>query len=322
MSKKAIAITAAALAKLSLDELGVQFVTRAKSATRTFLEMGIIRSVIEENLPEGTSITAWLKEKGADDGSISNSAYATKAYRILCEGPSPALTVTEFLDKMTFNKCVTVVNVTGGSKKNVPAHVLTPDTVGQAILNETNAVDFLKCMAEHGKTPDQRAADIKAAADAKAKETTTPPAPAKAPTGDDIAAQIAATAALSAQIGAGTSAPAAKAPAAPATTPAATTPAAPAAKAGAPAPVTPTTPAAPATTTQTPAEKPKVNLDAADEPEILADLKDRLADILDDSLVLSVEGLKTLFLAVSEVQQEIGEMLDKATKVTKITAAA
>jgi hypothetical protein len=317
------------LEKADVDKLTCEFADRAKKGKKIFLELGIIRSFIEPLVPAGMTVTELLRNAGADGGTISNSAYSMKAYRLLCTGDHPVMTVDEFYDKMTFNKCRSVVAACATDVK----HPVTPGQCYHVIMTATNAVDEMESL----RTTGMSLADAKAAAEQKAAAAVTPvTSSAPAPTGDPLADSMAAAAAMisGAEVTAETETEA---------------------PAEDPAEVTEKTEEVPAETetvteTEAPAEvaeetaeeeievteEEAAELDAAETLITAEDLDEEVTDedtaayVVEtlDELAEEIQGiedtdsLKSIFLKLSELHAELAERLEsKVVKMPKTKAA-
>ena len=53
----------------------------------------------------------------------------------------------------------------------------------------------------------------------------------------------------------------------------------------------------------------------------MADIRNRLADILDDAAMVTVKGLKEIQTALAEAAAELADMIAKAEKIQPITSA-
>lgn len=152
MSKKNSAVAAyATFQPLSAEKLTGEFVSRERTLSRAFSELGkifvLLASKLTNDKGRGISITKLLLAEGVSQNTISNAQYASKAWALVASG-----VISEGMyDVLTRAECIQI-NKIGPEKSKV------------AFSNRHHWRDELASLYKSGKT----LAELKAEADASA----------------------------------------------------------------------------------------------------------------------------------------------------------
>jgi hypothetical protein len=144
----------ATFSKLGIDKLTAEFTNRENSLRRIFSELGKVFTAMIPQVPRGQTITAYLKEKGISQGTISNSQYASNAFALVVNG---VITESRY-DDLTLRECQTISKI--GAEKATAA-----------FANRTKWRLELASLEKFGMTLAEHAADIAAKEQSKATES-------------------------------------------------------------------------------------------------------------------------------------------------------
>jgi hypothetical protein len=154
----------ATFSKLGIDKLTAEFTSRENSLRRIFSELGKVFTAMIPQIPtRGQTITAYLKDKGISQGTISNAQYASNAFALVVNG---VITESRY-DSLTLRECQTISKV--GAEKSTAA-----------FANRTQWRLELASLEKYGMTLAEHAADMAAKEQSKATESSAP-APAETP---------------------------------------------------------------------------------------------------------------------------------------------
>ena len=154
MKKQNIVATFATFSKLGIDKLTAEFVSRDNSIRRIFSELGKVFTAMIPQVPRGQTITAYLKDKGISQGTISNAQYASNAFALVNTGVIPE----SRYDDLTLRECQTISKV--GAEKSTAA-----------FANRTQWRLELASLEKYGMTLAEHAADMAAKEQSKATAT-------------------------------------------------------------------------------------------------------------------------------------------------------
>jgi hypothetical protein len=143
----------ATFSKLGIAKLTAEFTNRENSLRRIFSELGKVFTAMIPQVPRGQTITAYLKEKGISQGTISNSQYASNAFALVVNGVIPE----SRYDDLTLRECQTISKV--GAEKATAA-----------FANRTKWRLELASLEKFGMTLAEHAADMAAKDQSKAAE--------------------------------------------------------------------------------------------------------------------------------------------------------
>lgn len=152
--KKPIVATFATFSKLGLEKLTAEFVSRDNTIRRIFSELGKVFTAMIPQVPRGQTITAFLKDKGVSQGTISNAQYASNAFALVSNG---VITESRY-DDLTLRECQTISKI--GAEKAT-----------QAFANRTQWRLELASLEKYGKTLAEHAADMAAKEQSEATAT-------------------------------------------------------------------------------------------------------------------------------------------------------
>lgn len=155
----------ATFSKLGIAKLTAEFVSRDNSIRRIFSELGKVFTAMIPQVPRGQTITAYLKDKGVSQGTISNAQYASNAFALVSNGVIPE----SRYDDLTLRECQTISKV--GAEKSTAA-----------FANRTQWRLELASLEKFGMTLAEHAADMAAKEQSKATATeSVAPASAETP---------------------------------------------------------------------------------------------------------------------------------------------
>lgn len=152
--KKPLVATFATFSKLGIDKLTAEFTSRDNSIRRIFSELGKVFTAMIPQVPRGQTITAYLKDKGISQGTISNAQYASNAFALVVNG---VITESRY-DDLTLRECQTISKI--GAEKAT-----------QAFANRTQWRLELASLEKYGMTLAEHAADMAAKEQSKATAT-------------------------------------------------------------------------------------------------------------------------------------------------------
>ena len=144
----------ATFSKLGIAKLTAEFVSRDNSIRRIFSELGKVFTAMIPQVPRGQTITAYLKDKGVSQGTISNAQYASNAFALVSNG---VITESRY-DDLTLRECQTISKV--GAEKSTAA-----------FANRTQWRLELASLEKFGMTLAEHAADMAAKEQSKATAT-------------------------------------------------------------------------------------------------------------------------------------------------------
>lgn len=165
--KKPLVATFATFSKLGIDKLTAEFVSRDNTIRRIFSELGKVFTAMIPQVPRGQTITAYLKDKGVSQGTISNAQYASNAFALVSNG---VITESRY-DDLTLRECQTISKI--GAEKAT-----------QAFANRTQWRLELASLEKYGMTLAEHAADMAAKDQSKATATESVASPAESPATD------------------------------------------------------------------------------------------------------------------------------------------
>ena len=145
----------ATFSKLGIDKLTAEFVSRDNSIRRIFSELGKVFTAMIPQIPtRGQTITAYLKDKGISQGTISNAQYASNAFALVVNG---VITESRY-DDLTLRECQ-IISKYGAEKATA------------AFANRTQWRLELASLDKFGMTLAEHAADMAAKEQSKATAT-------------------------------------------------------------------------------------------------------------------------------------------------------
>jgi hypothetical protein len=154
--------------KLTPANIGKAFYERYAQRSKAFLEQGkLVYALSQKTLKAGQSIQSIITSKGVPTGSVDN---ARKAASLIEHLVVPGIVNESHFDKVaTFRLCRNGCKLLGLSKKDDA--VMTADQLGQVISENSKPAEIgniLDTWVEHGKSPEDHQADLKAQAQAQA----------------------------------------------------------------------------------------------------------------------------------------------------------
>lgn len=168
MSKHVNMLSIAEASQMTPARISTAFHERYVLRSKAFLEQGkLVYALQQKTLKKGQSIQGIITAKGTPSGSVGN---ARKAAAII-----EALVVSELVPEKLFDKLATFrlvrfANKVLGYDKDTEA-VLTPEQLAEIVnqpkVKSGDIADTLECWNEHGKSPADHEADLKAAKEAE-----------------------------------------------------------------------------------------------------------------------------------------------------------
>ena len=154
--------------KLTPANIGKAFYERYAQRSKAFLEQGkLVYALSQKTLKAGQSIQSIITSKGVPTGSVDN---ARKAASLIEHLVVPGIVNESHFDKVaTFRLCRNGCKLLGLSKKDDA--VMTAHQLGQVISENSKPAEIgniLDTWVEHGKSPEDHQADLKAQAQAQA----------------------------------------------------------------------------------------------------------------------------------------------------------
>ena len=170
MSNTKTLLSIAEASEMSAARIATAFHERHVLRSKAFLEQGkLIYAIQKITLPKGKSIQGIITAKGTPSGSVGN---ARKAAAII-----EALVVSGLVEEKTFDKLATfrlvrmANKVLGNDKDTKPVMTIEQlaDVVNEPKVKSGAIADTLEIWHEHGKSPADHEADLKAQDADKAK---------------------------------------------------------------------------------------------------------------------------------------------------------
>ena len=128
----------ATFSKLGIDKLTAEFVSRDNSIRRIFSELGKVFTAMIPQIPtRGQTITAYLKDKGISQGTISNAQYASNAFALVVNG---VITESRY-DDLTLRECQ-IISKYGAEKATAAFANRTQWRLELASLDSKSSTNF------------------------------------------------------------------------------------------------------------------------------------------------------------------------------------